>query len=45
MLLNAWPQKSFIDRKNFIIRNELTSQVVSLLTNIGFKAKEGEFYG
>lgn len=45
MLLNAWPQKSFTDRNNFIIRNELTTQVISLLTNIGFKAREGEFYG
>lgn len=45
LLLNAWPRKSFTDRNNFIIRNELTTQVVKVLTNIGFKAKEGKFYG
>ena len=45
MLLNAWPQKSFTDRNNFIIRNELTTQVISLLTNIGFKAREVHAHG
>ena len=45
MLLNAWPKKIFSDRNNFIIRNELTTQAVKVLTDIGFTAKEGKFYG
>ena len=45
MLLNAWPKRIFSDRNNFIIRNELTTQAVKILTDIGFTAKEGEFYG
>lgn len=45
MLLNAWPKNAFNDRNNFIIRNELTAQAVQLLVDIGFAAKDGEFYG
>lgn len=45
MLLNAWPKNNFNDRNNFIIRNELTTQAVKLLTDIGFATKEGEFHG
>lgn len=45
ILLNAWPQKSFSDRYNFIIRNELITQVVGVLKNIGFEEGEGKFNG
>lgn len=45
MLLNAWPKNDFLDRNNFIIRNELTKQVAEVLGMIGFAARNGEFYG
>ena len=45
ILLNAWPQHAFYDRNNFIMRNELTSQVLQMLEDIGFTVKEGDFYG
>lgn len=45
LLLNAWPKNVFLDRNNFIIRNELTKQVAEVLGMIGFTARNGEFYG
>lgn len=45
LLMNAWPQKDFADRNNFIIKNNLVSQVKVILENIGFIIREGEFYG
>lgn len=45
MLLNGWPKNGFYDRNNFIIRNELTAQAVQILCDIGFEARDGEFYG
>ena len=45
LLMSAWPKGDFLDRNNFIIRNELTTQVVEVLGAIGFIARNGEFYG
>ena len=45
LLMSAWPKSNFLDRNNFIIRNELTTQVVEVLRAIGFIARNGEFYG
>lgn len=45
LLLNAWPRNGFVDRNNFIIRNELTAQTAEVLKKIGFVVRNGEFYG
>lgn len=45
LLMSAWPKSNFLDRNNFIIQNELTTQVVEVLGAIGFIARNGEFYG
>ena len=45
LLMSAWPKSNFLDRNNFIIRNELTTKVVEVLGAIGFIARNGEFYG
>lgn len=45
LLMNAWPKNGFRDRNSFIIRNELTKQVVEVLGAIGFTDRNGEFYG
>jgi len=44
-LLNGWPQKSVSDRNNYIMRNELVSQSMSILKQLGFEIKNGEYYG
>lgn len=45
LLMNAWPKNGFLDRNNFIIRNDLTKQTAEVLGAIGFTARNGEFYG
>lgn len=45
LLMNAWPKKGFLDRNNFIIRNELTTQTAKVLKKLGFIIRKGEFYG
>ncbi len=45
LLMNAWPKNNFLDRNNFIIRNELTTRVTEVLGAIGFVVRNGEFYG
>lgn len=45
LLMNAWPKNGFLDRNNFIIRNELIEHTVEVLSAIGFTARNGEFYG
>lgn len=45
LLMNAWPKNGFLDRNNFIIRNDLTKKTAEVLGAIGFTARKGEFYG
>lgn len=45
ILMNAWPQKGFWDRNNFIIRNTIYERVVNVVQSIGFTVRNGEFYG
>lgn len=45
LLMNAWPKNGFLDRNNFIMRNDLTEQTAEVLGAIGFTARYGEFYG
>lgn len=45
ILMNAWPQKGFWDRNNYIIRNTLYERVVEVVKSIGFTVRNGEFYG
>ena len=44
-LLNGWPKGFVTDRYNFIMRNELVPQSVAILEDLGFKRKNGVFYG
>lgn len=44
-LLNGWPQECFYNRNKFIMRNELVSQSTAILKQLGFKIKNGEYYG
>lgn len=44
-LLNGWPQGNFYDQKNYIMRNELVTQSMSILKQLGFEIKNGEYYG
>lgn len=44
-LMNAWPKNNYLDRYNFIVRNELVPQTTSVLEAIGFSVRKGEFYG
>lgn len=45
LLMNAWPKNGYLDRNNFIIRNDFTEQTAEVLGAIGFTARNGEFYG
>ena len=44
-LLNGWPQKSVSNRNNYIMRNELVPQSMSISKQLGFEIKNGEYYG
>jgi hypothetical protein len=44
MLLVSWPEKNAFDRANFIIKNSLISDVISVLENIGISISGGENY-
>ena len=44
-LLNGWPKGFATDRYNFIMRNELVPQSITILENLGFKSRNGVFYG
>ena len=44
-LLNSWPKGFATDRYNFIMRNELVPQSITILENLGFKSRNGVFYG
>ena len=44
-LLNGWPKGFATDRYNFIMRNELVPQSISILEHLGFKRRNGVFYG
>ncbi len=45
LLMNAWPQRSFLDRNKFIVSNKLTTKLTEVLEAIGFVVRNGEFYG
>lgn len=45
LLLTGWPKRNIGDRNNFIVRNELVPRCVEIMENLGFKIREGEFYG
>lgn len=44
-LLNGWPKNFITDRYNFIMRNEMVPQSLLILEQLGFKIKNGVYYG